>query len=397
MEQPKPKTRQQLLSEKIASAPIQVILVFCSFAGLSGSIFPILKSINVSDNAAYVITSLTTLVVIALLLAFFFSSWKIYLVRAIITLLFIFSLVLCGLLYWKYFIEIDEWEAWNDKVSTKVQECEKEFKEEEAKIEKRGNYNEKLSPYYKVKTACIGRAIREKYPHQGEEAKLKISSLQNDIRAGSYLMSNDTVFEVLNTKLGVKDKFIGTGLAIPTGDGKVYGDARFPEYLVPNLPEKGAEILTWQIDQKVKGLKEITSQTVECLIVGCKNKIPPTNINLEVREEKDKYERMIGPIKDPNNRFDEGNIILVRFNRFDKKFYTEKLGREEADWVFMLRLRDVWSMSIDDALTYSGHTIEDAEDNKTIFVWVYISENTHNSRIPATWINIFNNLDKLLK
>ena len=384
--------RPSWLSKRIASAPLQVTLIYCSFVGLSGSIFPILKSLKFSDNFAYISTSLTTLTLVLLLSAFFFSSWKIYLVRATIILLFAISLVLCGLLYWKYFVDVDDWVTWNERVSAKVDVCERKYKEEHPEEKSK---EEKLR-IYDAKASCIGKAVHEeKYPHQGQESKLKIASLENDIRAGSYLMKSPVIPEVLKTKLGVGEKFIGTGLAIPSGVGKVYSDARFPEYLVPNLRENEAEILTWKINSDLES--KVSSQTIECLIIGCGNKISPSNIKFEVKEEKAKYDRIIGQIQNPKNRTSDEKIVLIRFNRFPEGDYKGTLGRPEASWVFMLRLRDVWTMSLNDALTYSGHNIEGSQSTNTIFVWIYISDNSSNSRIPATWLNMVDNIDKLLR
>ena len=106
MSQTEDRTRRQLLADRITTASerslmIQVIMILSAFAGLCSTMFPILKSFQVSDGRAYVLTAIFTVVVLGLLLAFFFiNSWKVYLVRATVVLLLIFSLVLCGLLYW---------------------------------------------------------------------------------------------------------------------------------------------------------------------------------------------------------------------------------------------------------------------------------------------------------
>lgn len=402
---PEQSARHHSWADKLASPFVQITLVLFSIVGLPSSSFWVLN-LFLSDRASKIGALLVTLVGVIILLALFIRSWKSYLWWLTIFLLCANSLVSGGLVYWSLFVKgdvqsserADEWDVWARTIKNGVDGCQNTFLTEEPKI-KDANYNEKLSPHYRKKAACIAKVLQEaKYPHQGEASKFKVAALANDVRAGSYLLQNEVVLEVLRTQLGLEEKFLGTGLAIPSGGEKGYADARLPEYLVPNLPEDKAEILRWTIAPKSEA--EISSQPVKCLITraaGCRGRILPNNIRLSVREEKDKYERMIKQIDDPEKRDADDKIIFIRFNRFDANNYRGTLGRPPANWAFMLRLSDVWEMPLNEALIYSGHQIQDSQSSNSLFVWVYISESSPDLRFQATWINILGKIDKLLK
>ena len=400
---PPEKTRRELLVERITNASgrsltIQVIMIVSAFAGLCSTMFPVLKSLNVSDSTAYLITAALTVVVIVLLVGFFFiNSWKVYLVRATVALLLVFSLALCGLLYWQYLVNVNEWQAWNEAVTTKANECEKLYQQKRATKLNAADYttNPYLTSEYDEKVLCIGEAVRPKYPHQGQEDQNKrIIALNNDVQAGTYLMGNEVVAEVLKKRLGIGGHFLGTGMALPSS-GKTYGDARLVEYLVPNLSEQDNKVLAWQINPLPN-----LSQSVECLIVGCineKNQVKPTKpSNINAGDEQ-KYENIVKYINESANRADDNKVILIRLNQFDRRhngrdIYSKRLGREEASSVFMIRLRDVWNVSLKEAITLSGH--EGSGD--TLFVWVY-TPTAEGAITLATWKNIIPNIEKLLK
>jgi len=195
---PEDKTRRELLAERITTASerslaIQVILILSAFAGLCSTMFPILKSFQVPDGRAYILTAIFTVVVLGVLLAFFFiNSWKVYLVRATVGLLLVFSIVLCGLLYWQYFINVDEWVTWNDKVTAKVNECETLYQQKRSKKTSSPNFtgdNALLTSEYDEKVACVGEALKEKYPHEGQQDTKRIVAPDNDVHAGTFLFS----------------------------------------------------------------------------------------------------------------------------------------------------------------------------------------------------------------
>lgn len=396
-----PHDNAELKAARIAAVSqrntvIQVILVVSSFAGLCGSLFPILKSIYFSDYAAYLITGATTVGIVALLLAFFFiESWKVYLKRVTIILLFGVSLTLSGILYWKYFVDVDRWLVWDAQVNEKVAECEKDFIAAQLKNDKAANFDEKV--------ACVGDLITHSgYPEGGKD-ELKIRALEEDTRAGSLLLRNPTIFKILETRLGVGEKFIGTGFAIPSGDNKVYGDAILPEYLVPNRLETEREILTWQKTPVLPNL----NQTVGCLIAGCANDrgvvkpTPPSNIDPTDPAQVQKYKDILDYVRLSESLFDDKKIVLVRFSQFNpvndkgEKVYKGRLGRDDASRVFMVRLRDIWDMSLQNAMIYSGRKVKDT-NAETLFVWLYAaSDDEHVTR--ATWRNIIDHLDELLK
>jgi hypothetical protein len=403
MSQTEDKSRRQLLAERISTASqrsltIQVIMVLSAFAGLCSTMFPILKSFMVSDGFAYLFTAIFTLLVLGLLLAFFFiNSWKVYLVRATVALLLAFSLVLCGLLYWQYFY-VDEWLRWNDKVTAKVKDCEALYQQKRSKKTNSPGYNGDnavLSNEYDEKVTCVGEAIKESYPHEGQQDVKKIVALDNDVRAGTYLIENPVVSEVLKSRLGIGERFLGTGLAVPSS-GQTYGDARLVEYMVPNLPEEDNKVLVWQI-QPLPNL----SQSVECLIVGCidgKNHVNPTLPGNVRSASEEKYKNIINYVSKPENRAADNKVILIRLSQFDRKdknggdVYSKRLGRTESSRVFMIRLKDVWNVSLKDAITLSGHE----GNGDTLFVWIY-TPTADDAIALATWNNILPNVEKLLK
>lgn len=61
---------------------------------------------------------------------------------------------------------------------------------------------------------------------------------------------------------------------------------------------------------------------------------------------------------------------VVRFARFDEKFYKGTLGRPDARRVVTSNLTEVWDLTIQQAAERSGYTYKGGGD--TLFIWVYV-------------------------
>jgi hypothetical protein len=231
---------------------------------------------------------------------------------------------------------------------------------------------------------CLAEALgpiieRRPQPARGSD----IPGLASDLLAGQLMLANDNIRSVLNSRLGVGDRFLGSGFSEPVQSTDLTA-ARVSEYFAPNLSDSAALVWLWKLDpgKVVDGKLIVDHQLKEILL-----NTPPENHADFANNWKDWIERdHLGP-GDPHP-------ALVRFALLDLSNvkYSGCLGRPDATRVFMNNLGEVDEKTIAEAATSSGYTVTGKADEPKVklFVWVY-APTTHGIVYPATWKNVLMN------
>lgn len=215
-----------------------------------------------------------------------------------------------------------------------------------------------------------------------------ITQLASDVMAGQILLANETTRSVLSKRLGIDERFIGTGYSEPVGSVNPE-EARVSAYLVPNLRESDMNIWVWRVrlSDKMKDGTALSETTVR-----------------KVLQEKDHNER-----RDHVKLMDNWTLIeshraqgdprpaLIRFAQLDLDRLKPSgcLGRADATRVAMNGLGDVLEAQLGTAFKNSGHTMNARPDepNVWLFIWVYMPIQ-EGIATRATWNNVLNNFTR---
>lgn len=316
--------------------------------------YMIFRTLNVTDSTAYLLSFLIVIASSAILLFVFGRKYLRLLLLMLLSAVCVALAIALGLtLYYR----TDPWSEWEKKLSNGVNKCQ------------RTDY------------PCLVAALEQ--PHPPPDSKLLIARLESDLRAGAIIMKHDALREMLNTRLGIKDTFTGTGFAQPAGEDKDYSAARIPEYLVPNYKETSKGVWTWQFDpldpRLERTLEQVVKETPPSLNVDDLKKILP---NLETRF-------------DLNNK----QPAVVRVNQFTADDYSHQLGRTAANRVFVIHMGMVWKMKVKEIARYSGRTLTLPSDNKkqqAFFIWIFLPDDPAEA-VPATWGEILPRLSEWIK
>jgi hypothetical protein len=73
------------------------------------------------------------------------------------------------------------------------------------------------------------------------ERQSDATGLASDLMAGQLMLANENARSALNDRLGIREKFLGSGRSEPVGQTN-YTAASVPEYLVPNLSDKSPNV-----------------------------------------------------------------------------------------------------------------------------------------------------------
>src|SRR5258706_429573 len=224
----------------------------------------------------------------------------------------------------------DQLEQWGNIVKVEMLQCHQE------------KYQDKPDVHFIKDTNCASKVIADHKLPTLNSNDLR-ENLEYEIHAGNILLKDSVIAELFQRKIGIGKTFLGTGITLPQ-TATAYTDARLPEYLVENKSDGIEEIFTWILTPKINRI----DTTVESLIVGCGDLVAETTSNKNDASHQQIYATGIKKIKDNWN--EEKPPILVRFQQFPSKLYQNHLGQPGADRVFMCRLKDVWKISLQDAL-----------------------------------------------
>ncbi|QDU23031.1 hypothetical protein [Urbifossiella limnaea] len=248
-------------------------------------------------------------------------------------------------------VQSAEWRAWRDQVHSVMTAGE-------------------------VTDETVVRALRLRPPGV-EGADAEGGALRRDQAVADVYMSYPAVQKLLDRKLGIKPDFLGTGLSKPLGQPS-YAFAAVHEYLVENHPDTHDHVWLW----KVKPPGRYFSRPLQDFLGGGpEDRVAPENPKKPAHGFDDELKEIQLRVKNKDHPFPP----MVRFARFDEKFYKGTLGRPDAKRVFTSNLTEVWDLTIQQAAERSGYSYRGGGD--TLFVWVYVPYHS-NEFTPATWHHV---------
>lgn len=236
---------------------------------------------------------------------------------------------------------------------------------------------------------CLSDAIspvlgRRPQPNQRGD----VTGLASDLIAGQLMLANDNIRDVLNTRLGVGDRFIGSGFSEPV-DQTDFLFARVSEYFVPNLSDSSAHVWQWNLEpgQLVDHKPLVDNKLIDVLL-----KFPPLNHS--------DFSRNWSWISRDHLGSNDPHPALVRFALLDpkKKKYSGCLGRADATRAFMSSLGEVYQKTVTEAARNSGYAVAGKTDEPGVrlFVWVY-TPNSDGIVARATWRNVLSHFGEWTK
>jgi hypothetical protein len=217
------------------------------------------------------------------------------------------------------------------------------------------------------------------------ERQSDATGLASDLMAGQLMLANENARSALNDRLGIREKFLGSGRSEPVGQTN-YTAASVPEYLVPNLSDKSPNVWVWEPEQ-VQDQKPIMEQN----LLEVLHTFPPANTAVNHQD----FEHNWSWLKDhlqPN----DPRPILVRFALIPQTIpYSGCLGRPEATRVFMSNLGELAPKTVHDAAQSTGYVVPEKSDDPglRLFIWVY-APTEEDQAVSATWGNVLANFGK---
>jgi hypothetical protein len=243
----------------------------------------------------------------------------------------------------------------------------------------RAQVHEKLSAEPVDEQALI-EAVRIKVPSL-PNAHSEAEVLRQDQAIADVLMSYKGVKKLLSDKFGIRDDFLGTGLSKPLGSTP-YALASVHEYWIKNHRDTHEHVWFWKLNPPSKGF----SQPIQTLIAGDKElRITPNNYEKEKHSFDDELKEILIRVRNKDHPLPP----MIRFARFDEKYYEGTVGHPGANRVFTSNLSEVWDLTVQQAAERSGYSYKDKGD--TLFIWVIVPYHS-NEFAPATWRQLFVNL-----
>ena len=239
-----------------------------------------------------------------------------------------------------------------------------------------------------VSLQCLAYAFQAYAP---QEASLSASTnLYQDVELGNALLQNASMAATLKKYFGIKPaSFLGTGFSVPSSQNEPesdaetgYGDVRAREYFVLNscaekMPggqcdTRNGAAWAWTLDTN-----NLASKSVEDVVLRA---LP--------NDGRDEYKAFLNDWQ----LHPLGGPLLIRFGKFQSKYYVGTVGRPEAVYVFFSSYEDTKGLSLRDAFLASGATEKDLDERKEgekLFVWVVAPFGAAQHRYLATWHNLF--------
>jgi len=248
----------------------------------------------------------------------------------------------------------------------------------------RSQVHAKLSPEPVTEEALI-EALRIRLPSPPDKPMTEADFLRRDQAVADALLSYPGVREIIKKHFGIRENFLGTGLSKPLG-ATPYGSASIHEYLVGNHSDTHEHVWVW----KVKSFGKIFSLPLNSLIGGDANRVQPDNRTKVSGKFEDELEEILLRVKNPDHPIPP----MIRFARFDEKYYKNTLGRPEASQVFTSNLSEVWDLTLQQAAERSGYAYTDKGD--TLFIWVYVPYHS-DEFTPATWHQVLERMPEWLE
>ena len=266
-------------------------------------------------------------------------------------------------------IDHASWAKWETDIAARVAECNGSQQAADAE--------------------CVKKVLHVNPP---EVSGSLSGQLVRDLLAGQYYLTIPRVSESLQTFLGVRPGFLGTGIVAPQGK-PTYAEASLHEYFAPNLNVTDGEnnVIGWILPSTFDGRKTLK----EIITSHPKDLAAPTLKERERLNVTTAAWAHFSSLAQNGWRTTDGLPVLVRFERFPAEKYSWQLGRKDARRVFCASLQDALNLTLDDALVKSGHEMVNSETTREIFIWVFVPR-TQSEAIPATWGTVRSQIDTLL-
>jgi hypothetical protein len=203
--------------------------------------------------------------------------------------------------------------------------------------------------------------------------------LRRDQAVADAVLAYPGARKLLAARFGIRESFLGTGLSQPLGTTS-YGQAAVHEYLIDNHPDSHPHVWAWQLPAQGRDL----SVPVRAFFAG-DARVPPDNRAKPGAKYEDDLAEIGLRVKNPDHPLPP----MIRFGRFDKKFYKNTVGRPDASHAFTSNLTEVWDLSLQQAAEKSGYYYRDGGD--TLFIWVFVPYHS-NEFTPATWRHVLERL-----
>ncbi len=209
--------------------------------------------------------------------------------------------------------------------------------------------------------------------------------LRRDQAVADVLLSYDGVRKILAARFGIGDDFLGTGLSKPLGRVP-YAQASVHEYLIDNHADTHDHVWVWKLDAAGRDI----SQPIRSFLADERARTPPQNYGLKPTSRfEDDLKEIALRVKNPDHPIPP----MIRFARFDQKFYKGTVGRPDASHAFTSNLSEVWDLTIQQAAEKSGYNYRDGD---TLFIWVFVPYHS-NEFTPATWRHVLERLPEWLE
>jgi hypothetical protein len=245
----------------------------------------------------------------------------------------------------------------------------------------RADLNRKLS-VAEIGPRDLADALRAPLPPLPDK-HTEADRLRRDQAVADAVLAYPGARKLLATRFGIRESFLGTGLSQPLGTTS-YGQAAVHEYLIDNHHDSHPHVWAWQLPAQGRDL----SIPVRAFLSG-DARTPPDNRAKPGGKYEDDLAEIALRVKNPDHPLPP----MIRFGRFDKKFYRNTVGRPDASHAFTSNLSEVWELTMQQAAEKSGYYYRDGGD--TLFIWVFVPYHS-NEFTPATWRHVLERLPQWL-
>jgi hypothetical protein len=247
-----------------------------------------------------------------------------------------------------------------------------------------------------AKAAAVEECMADKMqPVIGSRPRLAgdLTGLVSDLVAGQLVLADQNTRAVLQNRLSIGEKFLGSGRSEPV-DANDYKDASVLEYLVPNLSDTSSNVWVWQLDNETRlDPTPITDRNLMKVLLTEPNyeRVQHSDRAQQHSKFKDRWQVLKAHLQPNDTR-----PILVRFSPLPPNItYSGCLGRPPATRVFMSNLDELKERTVGEAAKSTGWSVSAnlEEPGVKLFIWIYAPE-YEGQAVPATWGNVLTNFGK---
>jgi hypothetical protein len=196
--------------------------------------------------------------------------------------------------------------------------------------------------------------------------------LRRDQAVAAELLSEPGVAEILQKRFVIDEHFLGMGSSKTRNNEAGYKDAVIHEYLIPNFHVELGQVWVRRFNFHEVQARQAKSDTVEQVI----EEESESSGNRDMAELK---KTIIELMKTSDSH--KAPRPVIRFARLDRKYYRNRLGKDERFRVFASNLSEVWKRKFTDAADLSGYN---SKSGDSFFIFIFLPANPDEA-VPATW------------